>query len=643
MRNNARFELDERWWKKEAPDKVGSAYKKFSDELKSYLNAHDFLSVEDGDDQLDPYDLKEIENLKKQINGLLRLNKAAAKECADAAGDEKDKKKAEDLKYTAEVLEKPLEKAISDRLKEYSDLKGDPNEEPMVSPEAHGKYLKKLLPKVKRKPHNFAFALVGSDPSENRLMLHHKRAGRTLKQALKADTGASKFVWGQAAGGGTTDGEVSGTTLILDLEGGKVPNIARRLRLVLKEHGISMFNKVIIRQEGQEVDGSTEDEPDVALAPLSEIPDDEDEDTGDQVSAPETASAAPPPPPPPPEAPKEPTPEELAAKAVRVRDLKLEQVWKNMRADTAPVLERAISLNHPKSDMLQKLWGFAIKAVDNAKYADGIKAAQQVQKMLAGFEPPPETKEAEYWRKKEKLKKEMAALLAEGKGQPGFMRAALGTAVMEQQSGNWEDALKALAVMARIIKDGAKMEALVESVPKDPAAQAKYADELRRTVDGMAPDLEAASEMSPKFARDVDRFVDGFYQALDSAPDSPKTDGKDGKKETGGSYKFEDAFYYLMRLERLLKDAKKAGLKADKARKRFDALLMEAQAKLADLGEVAGRQGLSRYFADAKAARAEMAYALKKKDIYAALAKCETWMMAIEAIEDAAAEQPETV
>jgi hypothetical protein len=119
-----------------------------------------------------------------------------------------------------------------------------------ASPEAHAAYLAKWAPRLKRRTVNFALGMASKDPSEMRLNFHPKKAGRGLAAVLKKEGGAKKTTFGRAGTDALSESvgaEGEGArTLILTIEGRSIPSLEKRVRLMLRTLGVSVFGKVKI-------------------------------------------------------------------------------------------------------------------------------------------------------------------------------------------------------------------------------------------------------------------------------------------------------------------------------------------------------------------------------------------------------------
>jgi hypothetical protein len=295
MKSNSSIELTKAWWKKEGPDslkKSGPAFEKAVDE---YAKARAGLEGK-GETA--------AKALEKAIDALEKAAKDVASEAKELEKKASDKAAKTDLKNTADVMGKPLERALMEaRAAIAAELEppeddGDEDEEAsddkLVDPALHGAYIKKIGAKLKRGTWNFAVGLPSNDPAAMRFNFHRKKGGRALGAQLKKACGAKKFTFGKA---GTSDlaADVSGEdtsarTLVLYLEGRRIPGLAKRVKLMLRQLKVSAFGKVKIVVDGEEIDGADDAALDTPLEAFDLDTPDAEDDT-DEAEIP----AAPPP------------------------------------------------------------------------------------------------------------------------------------------------------------------------------------------------------------------------------------------------------------------------------------------------------------------------------------------------------------
>lgn len=424
MKNANSFEATRQWWKKEQPaglKKSAGPFEKALDELSKARSG------------LKPGDDGSIKALMKALDALEKAGSDVATEAKALASKIKDKKEKTDLTNTMSVMDKPLGKFIAEvraELEQASEEGSEEEEEEEVSadklkdPGLHVAYLKKIMPKLKRKTYSFALGLPSNDPADMRFSFHPKKGGRSLGSKLKAAIGAKKFTFGKAgtgklAGDVTGDEETAARTLVLYLEGRKIPSLAKRIKMMLRAMKVTAFNKVKIVQDGVEIE-SADDSTDMTLEAVDlDEPDTEEEETEA------------------PEAPQEPSEEE------RVNALKRRLVAINQGLGDLPE-EAATKLKDGAKKALIVLNGGNIEGASKL-----IEALEQRLNGLAGSGDPSGSPE----ERAEQIRKELTGLAKRFKALDDPREAArLGTQAQEilsmvraGQLGDAENALKTLA------------------------------------------------------------------------------------------------------------------------------------------------------------------------------------------------------
>lgn len=291
MKNANSIELTRQWCKKELPQqlkKSGAAFEKAVDDLSKARSG------------LKPGDASAIKALEKALDALEKAAKDVAAEAKALAAKEKDKAVKTDLTNTVSVMDKPLAKAVAAVRGEIEDAETEENDpdtgggdedeasdDKLADPVLHAAYLKKISPKLKRKTFNFALGFPSNDVKDMRFNFHPKKGGRSLGSQLKKACGSKKFTFGRAgtgalAGEVTGDPELAGRTLVLYLEGRKIPSLAKRVKLMLRTMKIPAFSKVKIIKDGQELE-SADDDTDLTVEAVDlDTPDPEDE-TGPEL------------------------------------------------------------------------------------------------------------------------------------------------------------------------------------------------------------------------------------------------------------------------------------------------------------------------------------------------------------------------
>ncbi|MGF1444651.1 MAG: hypothetical protein ACFBRM_00445 [Pikeienuella sp.] len=259
MKSASQITLTKAWWKKEAPDGLKKSASAFEKALDEYAKAEAGLEKGKPDQAARAFEaaLSSLESAGKQV----------ATEAKDLEKKEKDKKKKADLANTQAVMEKPLAKEIAaarSKIEEVSDAApGD-----FVSAAAHAQFVRKWAGKIKRGSVSFAIGLPSADPADMRFNFHASKDGRSLASVLKSAAKAKKTTFGRAGALALAedvgDEDATARTLCLDLEGPRIPGLAKRVRLMLKALGISQFGKVQVLEGGVEVDAADDDLSDEA-------------------------------------------------------------------------------------------------------------------------------------------------------------------------------------------------------------------------------------------------------------------------------------------------------------------------------------------------------------------------------------------
>lgn len=245
MKKNAKPQLVSNWWKSNQPKGLPAA-----PELGRVLGIYEkAASVHKKSKSEDSY--------QKCANALDFVGKAAAKVQKEASGlikkpPKKDPPDAEELSYTVEVLKKFPKFVALTRNEHQSNIEEDEGEEDedgvLNDPAAYTIYLKKSLKKVVRSPLNFALGLNGNRGEDQRMLFHRSKVGKALSATIKRDTLIKKVSWGVATADTTDSG-----TLVLTLEGKKLPGMAKRTKKMLKAFKPLPFTAVKVMLNGQEI------------------------------------------------------------------------------------------------------------------------------------------------------------------------------------------------------------------------------------------------------------------------------------------------------------------------------------------------------------------------------------------------------
>lgn len=120
--------------------------------------------------------------------------------------------------------------------------------------------LKDEMQRLRKSTMQFAFGL---DDDRNPVMLMHRtRKAQTLRKDMKGKLGVNRPTYGTA----TADGK----TVVMQLEGPRLPQMEKQVKLLLRKEGIGTFSKAIVLAKGEappggESDGEDEEGGDGAL------------------------------------------------------------------------------------------------------------------------------------------------------------------------------------------------------------------------------------------------------------------------------------------------------------------------------------------------------------------------------------------
>ncbi|MEO0621673.1 MAG: hypothetical protein AAF183_05535 [Pseudomonadota bacterium] len=496
MKNATNIEFTKQWCKKEMPatlKKSGPPFEKAIDELVKTRSA------------LKPNDEGTAKALQKAVD---QLSKAAKDVIAEAkALEKKTKDKAEktDLQNTAQVMLKPFEKALAEVVQELenagaveeieeSDEEDEASDDKLADPAKHADYIKKTSTKLKKKIFNFALGFSGNKPEDMRFNFHNKKAGRSLGGKLKAVAKSKKFTFGkvgtQALEEGTT-GEEGGSgsrTLILYIEGRRIPGLAKRVKLMFRTLKVAAFSKVKIVVDGKEVE-SADDDMDLTVQPMDlDAPDDEGVEENNETVAP--------PPPPTPTS----TDDGGRAEALRRRLADVNAQLAAMTRDDATKFQDLASkaqsaIDKNQLDAAEKIIAALEQRVGSAPEKTSEDRAEQIRKALT-----PLVK-----RVKELEDKEVAQTLG------GEAQAILGML----RAGQLGDAAKALAALAEALKKaeagGTVEETAEEEESRDPMVVWRSAKEVT-DVDLSALQSAISDIPDPNLQRIAEYGLNGITQ-----------------------------------------------------------------------------------------------------------------------------------
>ncbi len=265
MKSASQIALSKAWWRKEAPPGLKKSAAAFEKALEELAKAEAALGNGASDQGAKAFEAA--------LSSMQAAGKQVAAEAKDLEKKEKDKKAKAELANTQAVMDKPLAKEIAAARAKLAQL-GDGKGSDFGDAAAHARFVKSWAPRIKRGQVSFAVGMPSAKPEEMRLNFHMTKDGRGLASVLKREAGAKKVAFGRAGAlalaeeaGEAGEADTNARTLCLDIEGGRIPGLAKRVRLLLKALGVSQFGKVLVLEGGVEVDAADEDLPDdLALA-----------------------------------------------------------------------------------------------------------------------------------------------------------------------------------------------------------------------------------------------------------------------------------------------------------------------------------------------------------------------------------------
>ncbi len=273
MKSNTMIQLNAAWWKKEQPplikDGVG---KRFLGAITDFEAANTALakSVKAKKQDLSG----DVAQVEQKLAALETVGKAALKEIAKLLkSTPKDAKVKKDLENTQDVLGKPLMRELDSIRGSLLGLEEDADEGDLKSEDDYKKYLATMLPRLRKGAFSFALVMPSAKPEEIRMAFHRKKDGKAMTGPLRKAAGGGKFTWGIAAAEKRMDevDEESGTTLILALDGKRLPGMAKKIKLMFRLMDSKTFKKVKLLVDGKVVETDETEE--------SELPEGEEDKT----------------------------------------------------------------------------------------------------------------------------------------------------------------------------------------------------------------------------------------------------------------------------------------------------------------------------------------------------------------------------
>lgn len=280
MKSKTAIQLNKDWWKREQPKgierKSGAA---FLSAIAAFADSSGKLAkaVKAGNSDAA---VQLSQEAADRIDALEDAGKAVAAEVKRLLRPAPaDAKVRLDLENTLAVMGKPLARELDSLRGGLDAMDAGPAEEDISGAEAYTAYLRKWMPKLKKGAYSFALVMPGKQAEDIRISVHRTKDGKALAGALRKSVGGGKFTWGIAAAERQRDDveDDSAKTLILALDGKRIPGLAKKVKIMFRELGVPVFRKVKILVDGVEVehDGTPEEDlPEAGDAPeLAELPD----------------------------------------------------------------------------------------------------------------------------------------------------------------------------------------------------------------------------------------------------------------------------------------------------------------------------------------------------------------------------------
>jgi hypothetical protein len=211
------------------------------EEYEGYLKA----LLQDGDERAYNHVIAALEDVENDVTAVLREAEASVRAAdRDARIDKQDyENTVKVLKEFPERLQqarKGAESLVQEGAVEVDDL----NDE-----EAYRDYLKKIMPRLKKRLLHFAFGL-GKAAQDHRFLFDPTRNGQHLALTLKEHVGMKKLTWGLAS---ALEGDER--TVALQVEAARrLPGLARNGTALLHKLGGLPFSRVVIVVDGVVVD-----------------------------------------------------------------------------------------------------------------------------------------------------------------------------------------------------------------------------------------------------------------------------------------------------------------------------------------------------------------------------------------------------
>jgi hypothetical protein len=259
VKKGEQAELSSKWWRASQPKGLASAGK-FETALKHYEAARAKLEHDGTKDVLDA--------AMAALDDVAATAEAVATEAGRAKG-------SPEMEATARALDRlnlRKERAwAAAQVSEDDDERDEDDPNGIADPNAYQDYLLKALKKLKNGPMNFGLVLGGKS-TEHRIVLHRKRAAKTLAMRTVKELGLRHFTFGVAHAS-----EERPQTIVLDIEGHLLPGIRKKGERMLKDYKPLPFMRIALFVDDAEVDDPVD--PDDAE------PDDADSDEADSDEA----------------------------------------------------------------------------------------------------------------------------------------------------------------------------------------------------------------------------------------------------------------------------------------------------------------------------------------------------------------------
>ncbi len=238
MRKGERAEFSAKWWRGSEPDGLATS-SKLEAALKRYESARAKLEANGKRDALEP-----ATDALDDVAAAIRLVVAEA-------GKAKNNPEMDATVQALTKLDLRKERAAIAELVKEGDGEDEADEddaEGLADSAEYNAYLLKAMKKLRNGAMNFGLCL-GSKPDAHRLVLHRRKAPKTLAMHMAKELKLRHFSFGVAM-----PSEERPQTILLNVQGHLLPGMRKRTERMLKEFKPLPFFHVALFVGGQEID-----------------------------------------------------------------------------------------------------------------------------------------------------------------------------------------------------------------------------------------------------------------------------------------------------------------------------------------------------------------------------------------------------